>query len=110
MHICRSLDAFLYDARVLDYEAAQDGSDGCRLRTAGRWFAMTGYAIAFPIDSPWISPINHKLLYYRLDKHSLVSCTSTRTKYSTNILVCNEFFIKYKSNKQITHYINKQIK
>ena len=63
----RSLDAFLYDARVLDYEAAQDGGDGCRLRTAGRWFATTGYAIAFPNGSPWISPINHKLLHYRLE-------------------------------------------
>lgn len=63
----RRLDALLYDARVLEYKAAQDGSSGCRLRTAGRWFAMTGYAIAFPFGSPWIAPINQRLLQYRFD-------------------------------------------
>lgn len=56
----------MYDARVLEYMAAHDGSDNCRLRTAGNWYAMTGYAIAFPFGSSWIAPINQRLLYYRL--------------------------------------------
>ncbi len=33
------LDAFLYDAVILDYRSGQD--DGCKLRTVGTWFSMT---------------------------------------------------------------------
>ena len=58
----RKLDAFLYDAVILDYRAGQD--DGCKLRVVGSWYSMTGYGIALPKGSKYKEMINRKILEY----------------------------------------------
>ena len=52
----RSINAFIYDATVLDFLASHD--DKCKLRTVGNWYAMTGYGIGFPKGSKWRERIN----------------------------------------------------
>ncbi|KAI3384998.1 hypothetical protein SNEBB_000301 [Seison nebaliae] len=54
------LDAFLYDAVVLEYTSSQD--EGCRLRNTGKWYSMTGYGVGLPIGSMWKSKISNELL------------------------------------------------
>ena len=45
---------------VLEYQAGQD--EGCKLRTVGNWYAMTGYGLGFPRGSKW-KPIMDKTLH-----------------------------------------------
>ncbi|KAL4648114.1 glutamate receptor ionotropic, NMDA 2C-like [Arapaima gigas] len=58
------LDAFIYDAAVLNYMAGKD--EGCKLVTigSGKVFATTGYGIALQKDSRWKRPIDLALLQY----------------------------------------------
>lgn len=57
------LDAFVYDALVLDYMAAQDPE--CKLVNVGSWYSMTGYGLAFPRSSRYYDKFNVKMLEYR---------------------------------------------
>ncbi|CAH8652859.1 unnamed protein product [Heterobilharzia americana] len=57
------LDAFLYDANVLDYWAMKD--EGCKLRTVGNLYAMTGYGIGFTKSSRWLTKVNSRILDYQ---------------------------------------------
>ena len=63
--VCRELNAFIYDATVLDYLASHD--DHCRLKTVGKWFAATGYGIGFPRGSRWIQVINKFMVQFQYD-------------------------------------------
>lgn len=62
--LCRKLDAFIYDAAVLNYMAGKD--EGCKLVTigSGKVFATTGYGIALQKDSRWKRPIDLALLQF----------------------------------------------
>ncbi|XP_064171420.1 glutamate receptor ionotropic, NMDA 2C-like [Anguilla rostrata] len=61
------LDAFIYDAAVLNYMAGKD--EGCKLVTigSGKVFATTGYGIALQKESPWKRPIDLALLQFLAD-------------------------------------------
>uniref|UniRef100_A0A8D3D6V8 Glutamate receptor n=1 Tax=Scophthalmus maximus TaxID=52904 RepID=A0A8D3D6V8_SCOMX len=58
------LDAFIYDAAVLNYMAGKD--EGCKLVTigSGKVFATTGYGIALQKDSRWKRLIDLALLQF----------------------------------------------
>uniref|UniRef100_A0A4W3KDE6 Glutamate receptor n=1 Tax=Callorhinchus milii TaxID=7868 RepID=A0A4W3KDE6_CALMI len=58
------LDAFIYDAAVLNYMAGKD--EGCKLVTigSGKVFATTGYGIAMQKESKWKRPIDLGLLQF----------------------------------------------
>ncbi|KTG01857.1 hypothetical protein cypCar_00018872, partial [Cyprinus carpio] len=56
------LDAFIYDAAVLNYMARKD--EGCKVMTigSGKVFATTGYGIALHKNSRWKRPLDLALL------------------------------------------------
>ncbi|XP_051888609.1 glutamate receptor ionotropic, NMDA 2C-like [Pristis pectinata] len=58
------LDAFIYDAAVLNYMAGKD--EGCKLVTigSGKVFATTGYGIALQKNSRWKRAIDLALLQF----------------------------------------------
>ncbi|NWZ60847.1 NMDE4 protein, partial [Haliaeetus albicilla] len=58
----RKLDAFIYDAAVLNYMARKE--EGCKLVTigSGKVFASTGYGIALQRGSRWKRPVDLALL------------------------------------------------
>lgn len=61
----RELNAFIYDATVLEYLASHD--DGCKLKTVGSWFASTGYGIGFPKGSKWIPTVDKHMIQLQHD-------------------------------------------
>ena len=67
LHTVRKLDAFIYDAAVLNYMAGKD--EGCKLVTigSGKVFATTGYGIALQKESRWKRPIDLALLQFLAD-------------------------------------------
>lgn len=67
LHPSSKLDAFIYDAAVLNYMAGKD--EGCKLVTigSGKVFATTGYGIALQKDSRWKRPIDLALLQFLAD-------------------------------------------
>uniref|UniRef100_A0A4W5N1Y9 Glutamate receptor n=1 Tax=Hucho hucho TaxID=62062 RepID=A0A4W5N1Y9_9TELE len=56
------LDAFIYDAAVLNYMARKD--EGCKVMTigSGKVFATTGYGIALHKNTRWKRPVDLALL------------------------------------------------
>ncbi|KAK6170534.1 hypothetical protein SNE40_018908 [Patella caerulea] len=64
----QEIQAFIYDATVLEYLAGQDKH--CRLITVGSWYAMTGYGVAFPHGSQWKDKVN-KIILEQQDKGEL---------------------------------------
>ncbi|CAJ0580859.1 unnamed protein product, partial [Mesorhabditis spiculigera] len=57
------LDAFIYDAVVIDYMAGKDPN--CELQMVGKWSSMTGYGIGFPKNSPHVQLVNQWMLQYQ---------------------------------------------
>ncbi|OQV24439.1 Glutamate receptor ionotropic, NMDA 2C [Hypsibius exemplaris] len=58
-----TLDAFLYDATVLEYRVGSD--QDCKILTTGSWFATTGYGIAFAQGSSFLPMFDEYLLKYQ---------------------------------------------
>ena len=61
----REINAFIYDATVLEYLATHD--EYCKLRTVGNWYAMTGYGVGFPRGSKWIDRFNKYMTQFQHD-------------------------------------------
>ena len=57
------LDAFIYDAVVLDHLVGEDND--CALLTVGSWYAMTGYGFALAKQSKFLDLFNKKMIEYR---------------------------------------------
>ncbi|KAI6185301.1 Glutamate receptor ionotropic, NMDA 2B [Aphelenchoides besseyi] len=57
------LDAFIYDAVVLDYQANK--ASNCEFQTVGSWAAKTGYGFGLPKNSKLLGKINHFMLLYQ---------------------------------------------
>lgn len=71
------MDAFIYDAAVLNYMAGKD--EGCKLVTigSGKVFATTGYGIALQKDSRWKRPIDLALLQFLGDGGHMMIINTT---------------------------------
>ena len=65
MYLCSDLNAFIYDASVLEFKASQD--DKCMLKTVGKWSSLTGYGIGFPRKSKWRDIFDKELLNLQHD-------------------------------------------
>lgn len=79
------LDAFIYDAAVLNYMAGRD--EGCKLVTIGSGyiFATTGYGIAIQKDSGWKRAVDLAILQLFGDGKDHTTA-QTRSEIYSNLL------------------------
>ncbi|MBN3300843.1 NMD3A protein, partial [Amia calva] len=61
----QKLDAFIMDKALLDYEVSIDAD--CKLLTVGKPFAIEGYGIGLPQNSPLTSNISELISQYKSD-------------------------------------------
>ncbi|XP_041104051.1 glutamate receptor ionotropic, NMDA 3A-like [Polyodon spathula] len=61
----QKLDAFIMDKALLDYEVSIDAD--CKLLTVGKPFAIEGYGIGLPQNSPLTSNISEYISQYKSD-------------------------------------------
>uniref|UniRef100_H3ATP9 Glutamate receptor n=1 Tax=Latimeria chalumnae TaxID=7897 RepID=H3ATP9_LATCH len=61
----QNLDAFIMDKALLDYEVSIDAD--CKLLTVGKPFAIEGYGIGLPQNSPLTSNISELISEYKSD-------------------------------------------
>ena len=61
---------------MLDFKASQDSK--CKLKTVGKWSALTGYGIGFPKNSKWISTFNEELLKLQHDGERRTTVSAAR--------------------------------
>ena len=84
----RQINAFIYDATVLEYLASHDNH--CKLRTVGNWYATTGYGLGFPRGSKWIKVVNKYLSQLQHNGGLIITkdCDSL-TRTFTEKLICH---------------------
>lgn len=80
------LDAFIYDAAVLNYMAGRD--EGCKLVTIGSGyiFATTGYGIAIQKDSHWKRHVDLAILQLFGDGEATCCCFSLIYSYVLSVV------------------------
>ncbi|KAI9514018.1 hypothetical protein NQZ68_036972 [Dissostichus eleginoides] len=87
----RKLDAFIYDAAVLNYMARKD--EGCKVMTigSGKVFATTGYGIALHKNSRWKRPLDLALLQLVGDVFARLPFSFVQNDFPS--LLCGIFFL-----------------
>jgi len=65
VRFCRTLNAFIYDGPILQYNVLQDTLGNCSLLLEGSWYAHTGYGLAFPRHSKHLAIFNKFLMDYK---------------------------------------------
>lgn len=68
---------------MLEYLVAQD--EDCKLLTVGAWYAMTGYAAAFPRNSKHFQSFNRKIMDYSENGEQTLAYASRSNFFRANL-------------------------